>query len=399
MARVTRPAVGINPNIPVPVQRDLRKVADYAFDAASNADKALAALPDKLSRSQEDLLSISKFVSGQVQANGAYPLNLTGLQLTEASSTLAGAVKPDGTTIVIKNGVISVPTATTTSLGIVQPDGVSVDITGAGVISVPIATVILPGIVQPDGTTIKITVPGVISVPLATSSTPGIVQPDGTIITITAGAITVQKASASLFGVVKVDGTTITAAGGVISAPGGGGGGALAQIAQQILVAPAANITFSAISQSYINLRLIITARGTVAASTTGVGIQYNGDTTGADYNSVFGLNPGGGAQSNGQLTGSSFGSGFIGNIPGTTALANAPAQMEIIIPAYTAGFIKTSRSVGVVFHTATFANTQMDILDVHTAWNNTSNITDILLVPGSGNFAAGSIFTLYGMK
>ena len=44
---VKRPSVGINPNIPVPVQRELRKVADYAFDAHSNANTALAALPEK----------------------------------------------------------------------------------------------------------------------------------------------------------------------------------------------------------------------------------------------------------------------------------------------------------------------------------------------------------------
>jgi hypothetical protein len=78
---VKRPSVGINPNIPVPVQRELRKVADYAFDAHSNANKALAALPEKLGRNQEDLMHISSFVSGQVQANGAHPINLTGLPI------------------------------------------------------------------------------------------------------------------------------------------------------------------------------------------------------------------------------------------------------------------------------------------------------------------------------
>jgi hypothetical protein len=75
------PSVGINPNVPVPVQRELRKVADFAFKAQSRADAALAELPNKLSRNQQDLLHISQFVSGQVQANGAHPLNLTGLAL------------------------------------------------------------------------------------------------------------------------------------------------------------------------------------------------------------------------------------------------------------------------------------------------------------------------------
>ena len=137
-----RPPVAINPNIPVPVQRDLRKIANYAFDAQDNADKALAELPNKLSRSEEDLLSVSKFVSQQVQANGKYPINLTGLQLTEATTRNPGAVTPDGKTIFINKGVISVPTATDSSLGLVEPDGTTITITGGGVISAPAGAVL-----------------------------------------------------------------------------------------------------------------------------------------------------------------------------------------------------------------------------------------------------------------
>ncbi len=88
------------------------------------------------------------------------------------------------------------------------------------------ATTSAPGIVKPDGTTINVA-SGVISVPAASSSSLGLVQPDGTIITNTGGAITVAKASSSAFGVVKPDGTTITASGGVLSAVGGGGGGSI----------------------------------------------------------------------------------------------------------------------------------------------------------------------------
>jgi hypothetical protein len=86
-ARVKYPSVGINPNVPVPVQRELRKVADFAFDAHTNANKALAALPEKLGRNQTDLMEVSKFVSGQVQANGAHPINLTGLPIGPSGVT------------------------------------------------------------------------------------------------------------------------------------------------------------------------------------------------------------------------------------------------------------------------------------------------------------------------
>jgi len=77
--RTTRPSVGNNPNIPIPVARELRKVSDAAFGAQQRADEALTGLAGKVSKDQKDLLDVSKFVSQQVQAGGVAPINLTGL--------------------------------------------------------------------------------------------------------------------------------------------------------------------------------------------------------------------------------------------------------------------------------------------------------------------------------
>lgn len=76
-----RPPVGINPNIPIEVQRELRKVAGYAFDAQDRADKALVGLKSKVGKNQKDLLDVAQFVGQQVQASGAHPINLSGLAL------------------------------------------------------------------------------------------------------------------------------------------------------------------------------------------------------------------------------------------------------------------------------------------------------------------------------
>lgn len=76
-----RPPVGINPSIPIEIQRELRKVAGYAFDAQDRADRALGGLKTKVSKNQKDLLEVSQFVSKQVQASGQHPINLTGLAL------------------------------------------------------------------------------------------------------------------------------------------------------------------------------------------------------------------------------------------------------------------------------------------------------------------------------
>lgn len=77
--KTTRPPVGINPAIPIPIQRELRKVAQFAFDAQDHANSALAALPGKVSKSTEDLNAVAKYTASQLQAGGSSPLNLTAL--------------------------------------------------------------------------------------------------------------------------------------------------------------------------------------------------------------------------------------------------------------------------------------------------------------------------------
>jgi len=77
--KATRPPVGITPSIPIDIQRALRNIAQFAFDAQDKADSAHTALAGKVSKTEPDLLEVSQFVSRQVQAGGKYPLSLTGL--------------------------------------------------------------------------------------------------------------------------------------------------------------------------------------------------------------------------------------------------------------------------------------------------------------------------------
>lgn len=124
-----------------------------------------------------------------------------------ATTSAPGIVQPDGATIDVSDGVISVPTATSSELGLVKPDGTSITIDN-GVIT---ATAGSPS--------------------LATTSTPGIVKPDGATIDVNgSGEISVPTATTSALGLVKPDGSTITISNGVISAPGGGGGGGGASV-------------------------------------------------------------------------------------------------------------------------------------------------------------------------
>ena len=80
-----------------------------------------------------------------------------------------------------------------------------------------LATTSVAGIVKPDGATIDVS-SGVISVPTATTSLLGLVKTDGSTLTNSSGAIAVATATTSQLGAVKPDGSTITISSGVISA-------------------------------------------------------------------------------------------------------------------------------------------------------------------------------------
>jgi hypothetical protein len=89
MAKSKRPPVAINPSIPLEIQRELRKVASFAFDAQDRSDKALEGLKGKVGKNAQDLMEVSSFVSNQVQAGGKYPIKLTSLVGSVPSSTIA----------------------------------------------------------------------------------------------------------------------------------------------------------------------------------------------------------------------------------------------------------------------------------------------------------------------
>jgi hypothetical protein len=77
--KATRPPVALAPSIPLDIQRAIRNVAQYAFDAQDKAMSAHEELAGKVSKSPADLLDVSNFVSRQIAAGGKFPLNLTGL--------------------------------------------------------------------------------------------------------------------------------------------------------------------------------------------------------------------------------------------------------------------------------------------------------------------------------
>lgn len=139
-----------------------------------------------------------------------------------ATATVAGVVKPDGTTITVtSDGTITAkattPIATTSKVGTVKPDGETITVATDGTITAKptVATTSATGVVKPDGTTIAVTSDGSISAKTATTGAVGVVKPDGETITVASdGSISSKTATAttSTAGVVKPDGSTITVA-------------------------------------------------------------------------------------------------------------------------------------------------------------------------------------------
>lgn len=142
-------------------------------------------------------------------------------------------------------------------------------------------------------------------------------------------------------------------------------------------------VTFASIPGTYKKLLIEFTLRGTQAADTVACRLQFNGDTTDANYHRTI--------------------------IGGISALNNC-----IIIPYVSAGNLSAGYSTTGKIEIVQYAETNFykralcpqayrydandDFID-YTAvtWFNTAAITDIVLVLSAGNYASGSVLRLYG--
>jgi hypothetical protein len=153
-------------------------------------------------------------------------------------------------------------------------------------------------------------------------------------------------------------------------------------IARQVLASATTSVTFNSFS-GYTDLVLVY--NGTVTATGKDIRFQFNGDTAGNySYTNVGGN---GSTASSGRLANSTY-------IP-TYALvgtSTSPATIAINILNYS--------------NTTTFKTSLVRTSDAPSEvqayaglWRNTAAINSIRIFPNTDNFAAGSTFTLYGIK
>lgn len=153
-------------------------------------------------------------------------------------------------------------------------------------------------------------------------------------------------------------------------------------------------ITFSAIAATYRDLKCVVRGAGLKAASFVAVRFRFNGDT-GSNYDFQANTFNNATATSAGQVAQAFIENGFL---PAASGVSSAGGEAELTIYNYrdttfhkacmgTSG-VRLSGAASGLFNTQTWAD-----------WRNTAAITSVTAFLESGNFAAGSVVSLYGLR
>jgi hypothetical protein len=281
------------------------------------------------------------------------------------------------------------PVATTSALGAVKPDGSTIDIS-AGVISVPIATDSNLGLVEPDGTTITISAGvitavgggggGITELTGDVTAGPGSGSQAATVVNIPPGVALTGTPSAG-----QVPTATGSAA-ATWQTPSGGGGADLFFL--ETVASPTATITISSIPGTYTNMRLVISGCSS-ASDTAIIYINFNGDTAAHyDYAYTQAGAFGGSGNSNGQAN------GWAGLIAGASSdFWGSTSEAKI------GGYAQASLFKTLVSNWASFSNGAdgLAVGTYGTQWVSIDAITEIVLtIAGGYNFAVGTTIALY---
>ena len=163
-------------------------------------------------------------------------------------------------------------------------------------------------------------------------------------------------------------------------------------IATTTLSSDSANITFSSITSSYTDLRLIVIVRSDRASVVDSVNIQVNSDT-GANYAATLLYGDGASAFSGSETNVNQI---LSGSIPGDTSASGTFGMLIVDFFNYAGSTNKTLLVNSASVNSATNGRAQR----VVGLWRSTSAINAIKLYPIFGTvFRSGSTATLYGIK
>jgi hypothetical protein len=169
--------------------------------------------------------------------------------------------------------------------------------------------------------------------------------------------------------------------------------GAMVRLSDTTLGAGAATIDISSISSAYAHLRLVIQGRGDTVANNVGLFLRLNNDSGASQYTYAWLLGSGVTASTVDNASSTQM---QVGNLAAASASATLSGSAEILIPNYTnTTFIKRVQSQFSAQWGSGAGSWQAGTVGGY--WANTAAVNRITLIPGAGNFVAGTRVTLYG--
>jgi hypothetical protein len=154
----------------------------------------------------------------------------------------------------------------------------------------------------------------------------------------------------------------------------------------------AATIDITGIVATYAHLMIEFYLRGDTAATATPLNLRLNGVSTASyQYQQL---------SSSAAVTTSAEGLATtvitLGSIPAATATANYFGAGEILIPHYASGSNAKSVEANLGYRTGNL--TGNGFTHRTSGWGPTAAVNQVTLIPGAGNFLAGSRCTVYAM-
>ena len=156
-------------------------------------------------------------------------------------------------------------------------------------------------------------------------------------------------------------------------------------IATTTLTSSELSIEFTSVPQTFTDLKLVLSLRGTDSDAASFPVLIFNGISTGSSIRTLSGNGSVAASQSIGAIL-------FVAN--GATSTANTFGNAEIYIPNYTAS---TNKSLSIDSVSENNATVGLQYL-IAGDWSNTSSITTLRITNTPNSFVAGSTISLYGI-